>query len=124
LQIDASLKRGGAVGKVVKRLKGPLEMRHRLRIGGTAPGLGPGLAQIRERLVPRPGLKRVMGELLHVLRHPARVSLLNDVDEPGMELAAAPLQQAPVGDLVRERVLERVLGFGKELRLVEELGRL
>ena len=44
-------------------------------------------------------------------------------DRP-VELAAALLQQAAVGDLVGQRVLEGVLGFGKQPRLVDELGRL
>ena len=38
-------------------------------------------------------------------------------------MPAPLLQQAPVRDLVRERVLERVLEVREEARLVEELGR-
>ena len=41
-----------------------------------------------------------------------------------MERAPAPLKHACVGDLVGERVLERVLEIGKEARLVQELGGL
>ena len=41
-----------------------------------------------------------------------------------MQRPAALPEETAVGDLVRERVLERVLPLGEEARLVEELGRL
>ena len=44
--------------------------------------------------------------------------------DPGVERPPTVLEQAPVGDLVGERVLERVLEIREEARLVEELGRL
>ena len=46
------------------------------------------------------------------------------VDDPGVQRAPAVLEQAPVRDLVGERVLERVLELGEEPGLVEELGGL
>ena len=52
---------------------------------------------------------------------PVRVEPLDRGHDLGVELAAPVLQQAPVGHLVRERVLEGVLQVREELRLVEEL---
>ena len=49
---------------------------------------------------------------------------LDRLDDPRVKLAAALLQQAAVGHLVRERVLERVLEIREEPGLVEELGGL
>ena len=52
------------------------------------------------------------------------VERLDRVDDPRVKRAAALLEQAAVGDLVGEGVLEGVLEIGEEARLVEELGRL
>ena len=49
---------------------------------------------------------------------------LDGNQDAGMERAAALPEQAAVGDLVRERVLERVLWVGEQARLVNELSRL
>ncbi len=52
---------------------------------------------------------------------PVRVEPLDRGHDLRVQLAAPVLQQAPVGHLVRERVLEGVLQVREELRLVEEL---
>ena len=49
---------------------------------------------------------------------------LDGLDDPRVEHPPALLQQAAVGDLVRERVLEGVLEIREEAGLVEELGGL
>ena len=45
-------------------------------------------------------------------------------DDPSVEVTAPVGEEAPVGHLMRERVLEGVLEVGEEARLVDELGRL
>ncbi len=65
-----------------------------------------------------------MGEPLGVLAEPVPVERLDRRDDPRVELPPALLQQPAVGDLVRERVLERVLEIRIEPGLVDELGRL
>jgi hypothetical protein len=46
------------------------------------------------------------------------------LDELGVQRPATLVEQAPVGHLVGQRVLERVLEVGKEPRFVEKLGSL
>ena len=65
-----------------------------------------------------------MGEPLDVLGQALGVERLDGVDDPGVERAPAILEQAPVGHLVGERMLEGVLEIREEARLVQELGRL
>jgi hypothetical protein len=82
------------------------------------------LLQVVKRLVPDLASEGVVGEAVDVLGQTIAVDALDRLDDPGVERAAAILKQAPVGDLVRQRVLERVLEIGEQLRLVDELGGL
>lgn len=66
----------------------------------------------------------VMRETLDLLAGSIVVKRLDGSDDPCVKLTAALMQEASVGDLVGERMLERVLGVREELGLVEELGGL
>jgi hypothetical protein len=79
------------------------------------------LSEVVQRLVPHLATERVVGHLLDVLGEPVGVHALDGADHPAVQRAPALLQQAAVHDLVRERVLERVLEVGEELGLVHEL---
>jgi hypothetical protein len=59
-----------------------------------------------------------------VLSETIPIDGLDGDDNSRMKLAAPFLQQSPVGDVVRERVLEGILEIRKEPGLVEELGGL
>jgi hypothetical protein len=63
----------------------------------------------------------MMRQLLVMLGKPVSVQLLYRLDDPRMHRAAPLLDEAGVGDLMGQGVLEGVLGFGKEPCLVEEL---
>ena len=52
----------------------------------------------------------MVGETLDVLREPTRVERLHRFHDPRVNGAAAFVQDAAVGDLVGQRVLERVFG--------------
>ena len=65
-----------------------------------------------------------MGQALDVLGEPLGIEALDGRDGPSVEGTPPILKEAPVGHLVGQRVLESVLGVGKETRLVEKLGRL
>jgi hypothetical protein len=65
-----------------------------------------------------------MGEQFDLLAETIRVEGFDCVNEPRVEMAPALVQQSAIRDLVRERVLERVLQIGKQPRLVDELGSL
>ena len=68
-----------------------------------------GSAAPRHRLVPQLTLHRMMGEALDVVVEAVAVELPDRVHHRGMEGAAPGIEQALVGDLVRQRVLEGVL---------------
>ena len=60
-------------------------------------------------------------QALDLLRDPVTGERLQGRDDAGMQRPPPLLEQAAVGDLVGERVLERVLEVRKEPDLVEEL---
>jgi len=82
------------------------------------------LTEIPHRLVPHLRTDSVVSEPLHVLSQPVGIALLNGIDDPGVEGPPSTLEQARVGDLMRQRVLERVLDIGEKPSLVEELSAL
>src|SRR5262249_58174334 len=61
---------------------------------------------------------------LHVLREPLRVQRLDRRDDASVQSPPPVLQDAPVGHLVRQRMLEGVFEVREDARLVQELGRL
>jgi hypothetical protein len=63
----------------------------------------------------------VVGQPLRLLGDALSRDLLDSLGDAGMQLTAPVQQQALVGHLVRERVLERELDVRKEPDLVEEL---
>src|SRR2546430_1656377 len=65
-----------------------------------------GLSEILHRLLSQLAPKGVMAEPLDLLAQAIPVERLDCRDDPRVKLAATLLQQAPVGDLVSERVLE------------------
>ena len=86
--------------------------------------LGPGLPEIGQRARVEPAAERVMGETLHLLHEPPRIQALDGVHDARVQRPTRVLEQGPVGHFLGEGVLEGVLELGKEMGLVEELGRL
>ena len=68
--------------------------------------------------------ERVVREPLDLLGQAVGVSVSMALHDAGVQRPPPLLEQAAVGDLVGERVLERVLQVGEQARLVQELGRL
>src|SRR2546422_1993962 len=63
----------------------------------------------------------MMSKSLDVLIKPVGIDSLDRLENPGVECTPAILEEAAVGNLVGQRVLEGVLQLGEEPRLVEEL---
>ena len=61
---------------------------------------------------------------LDVFGQPVRIQRLEGVDDARVKRSSPLLQQAVVGDLVGQRVLERVLERREQVDFVDELGRL
>ena len=101
-----------------------LEVPHGLAVGRPRHGLLPGLPAVRQGLVPHFAPQGMVGQAFDLLGHPVPGERLQGLDDAGMQRPPPLLQEAAVGHLVGEGVLEGVLVLGKEPRLVQELGRL
>ena len=112
-----------AAGHVLEGVQRLLELLGGLAIRGAAVGPGARLAKVRHRLLPRLAADGVVREPLDLLGQALGVERLDGLDDPGVQRAPALLEQAAVGDLVGERVLEGVLEIREQARLVEELRR-
>ena len=106
-----------------QRLQRLLEALHGFAVGAVGVGLGPGLTQVVQRLVPHAPPHGVIGQPLEVVE-PIAVMRLQLGQDPGVEPAPLELVHAGVGHLVGQRVPEGVLGLDAADRLVDELGRL
>jgi hypothetical protein len=96
---------------------GVLERRPRGRLAS-------GLAEIVDRLLPQLAPESVMGEPLDLAAEAIPVERLDRLDEPRVKAASTLLQQSPVRDVVRQRVLEGILEIWIQPGLVEKLGGL
>jgi hypothetical protein len=100
-----------------------LEAGDRLAVGRSRKGLGAGLTEVAHGLLPDFAPDRVVRQRLELLCQTVGMERLDRVDDPGVEGPAPLVEQAPVGHVVDERVLEGVLEIREQARLVEELTR-
>ena len=114
----------GGLWQVSQRLERPLHVRGDLQVGRPTQGLCPGLPQVADRLVPLLGPKRVVGQALDVLDEPVGIAPLDRLHDLAVQPSTALLEQAAVGDVVRQSMLERVLDVREHARFVEKLGGL
>ena len=115
---------GAVLGQVREGLERLLEERHRLTERGAVIGLGAGLPAVGHGLVPHLAPQGMVGQAFDLLGHPLGRERLEGLDNAGVEHPPPLLQEAAVGHLVGQGMLEGVLALGKEARLVQELGRL
>src|SRR4030095_4942734 len=80
--------------------------------------------EVFEGLGPRLALGEVMRQLLIVVGEPIGVKLLDRLRDRAMEVAPALHEQALIGDVLDDRVLENVGRLRQEPKLVHDLQRL
>ena len=107
-----------------QRGQGVFEPRHGFAMRPAGGRLSTRLARISHSVLPCLTPERVVGQPLDVLGQAIAMERLDGLHDPRVERPPALVEQAAVGHLVGERVLERVLEVGEEARLVEELGGL
>ena len=78
----------------------------------------------RLRPCPRLTAQGVLGQSFYLLRAPVPREPLQGLDNACVQPPPPLLQQAPVGHLMGQGMLEGIVPLGEEARLVEELGRL
>jgi hypothetical protein len=110
--------------ETLQRLQRLLEGRRRLMVCRLGHGPGSSLAAVGYSLVPYLTPQGVVGQSVHLLGQPVGIQLLHGHHNAGVQHPSPLLQQAAVGHLVGEGMLEGVLPLGEQARLVEELGPL
>src|SRR5262250_2671384 len=123
-KIDGLLKSLAGFGQMPERCQCLLEAAYRLPVGRSHLCPAAGLLEVPNRLLPPLALDGMVREPLNVLGQTLGIELLDGVDDPGMEWASAIQEDAPVANVVCERVLDRVLELREEAHLIQELGRL
>ena len=111
----------GRCGEGAERL---LEVPHGLAVGRPRQGLLPRLPAVRQGLGPHLPPQGMMGQPFDLLGHPVPGERLQGLNDAGMQGPPPLLQEAPVGHLVRESMLEGVLVLREETRLVEKFSGL
>jgi hypothetical protein len=136
---------GQPLGVVVLRqvregLEGLLEGGHRLTEGGAVVGPGAGLLAVGDGFVPHLASQGMVCQAFDLVRglpscrkalrlrshlgHLLRRKRLKGLDDAHVQEAPPLLDEAAVGHLVREGMLEGIDSLGDKARLVEELARL
>ena len=123
-EVDGQLGRLPGLGEMAEGPERLLQVGDGLAVGRPRHGPEPRLAEIGDRLLPQLPAQGVVGQPLDLLGEALGREPLDGLDDAGVQGAPPLLEQALVGHLVGERVLERVLEVGEEARLVEELGGL
>jgi len=101
-----------------------LDISHSLTIGRPCYSLLPRLSAVHQGLVPHLAPQSMVGQPFDLLGHLVRSKCLQGCNNTGMQYPPPFLQEAAIGHLVGQGVLEGVCAFGKELRLIEKLSRL
>ena len=112
------------LGQVREGLEGLFEGGHRLAERGAIPGPGAGLLAVGHGLVPHLASQGVVRQAFDLLSPPLGRQRLKGLDNARVQEAPPLQQEAVVGHLVREGMLEGIDPLGDKARLVEELGRL
>ena len=121
VDVDGQLGRLPGLGETAEGPERLLQVGDGLAVGGPRHGPEPRLAEIGDRLLPQLPAQGVVGQPLDLLGDALGREPLDGLGDAGVQGALPLVEQAPVRDLVRERVLERVLEVREEPRLVEEL---
>src|SRR5712691_4232542 len=94
-----------------------LEAPHCFSVSRAHGRLDAGLAAVHQGLLPYLSAQGMMRELLDLGGQAVGIERLDDVHDAGVERAPPFLEQAPIGHLLRESMLEGVSELRKEARL-------
>ena len=113
----------GPCGQAGQHLEPFGQVRDRLGHGGARERLLPGPLPVVDGALHEPRLHVVLGEQLGLGRHGLREPLLQQPGDPAMQLLSLHLEQALVGGVPHQRVLERVAGLRRRAAAEHQLGR-
>jgi hypothetical protein len=112
-QLAIARRRPGAAGDLKRLRIVPAGLRAGKRVGGAITGED----AVSERFVPLLTLDEVVRQLLVMVGEAIRIQLFDRATDRSVELLAALDEQALVGDVLDDRVLEDVGRFGSGKRL-------
>ena len=110
--------------EMLQRHQRLLEAPYRFPVGRARGGLGTGLTKVRKGFSPHLAPEGMVREAFNLFIQAVGIQPFDGLDNPGVEGAPTLLEQAAIGHLLRERVLERVFELRKQACLVEKLGGL
>src|SRR5262249_48256917 len=116
VNIEPALQCGSVLREMLEGFQRVFEPGGGLLERGTIQRLRAGLPEIAHGGLPDFAIEGMMGEPLDVLSQAAGMEPLDGLDNPGVQRAATVLEHAAVGYLVREGVLEGVLGVRGQAR--------
>jgi hypothetical protein len=105
-------------------LEGLLKGGHRLAERGAAVGPRTGLLTVGHGLVPHLAPHGMVRQTFDLLAHPVGRERLEGLDNAPVQHPPPFQQEAAVGYLVRQGVLEGVFQLGEQARLIQKLRRL
>src|SRR5262249_46847133 len=105
-------------------LHGLLEVGRRLDIRRPGQGLQARLPEISKRLFPHFSAKCMMGEAIDPLNEAVGIQSLDTLGDACVEPSTPVVDEAAIGNLMGQRVLERVFEIREESRFIEQLGAL
>ena len=123
-EVNGLLEPFPVLGKAFKGRERLLETRPRFSVCRALDRLDARLPEVGCRFPPCLGPKRVMREPVDPFGHAVCTQLFEDHHTPGVQRAPPFLEEAAIGHLVGEGVLERVFELREEARLIEKLGGL
>ena len=112
------------LGQVREGLEGLLEGGHRLAERGAVVGPGAGLLAVGHGLVPHLAPQGMVRQAFDLLGHPLGRQRLEGLDQARVQHPPPLQQEAAVGHLVRQGMLEGVFRLGEQAGLIQELRRL
>ena len=121
-QIDFLLPAFDRLGQIGEQAQCPFQLRGRLDHGRPVQREAPGFRPIRRRLVGNARLDVVMRQRSRRSRHDVGKAVFEHAGDLGMQELAPAAQQAVVGRVLHERVLEPVSGVGRRAALEDQLG--
>jgi hypothetical protein len=121
-QVDGLLMRLAVLRQILQRRHGLFVTPHGFAGRRALHSLRPGLPTVEEGFVPHLPAHGMLGQALDLIRQAVASERLQGLDDLRMQRPPPLLEQAAVGHLVRQRVLEGVFSLREEARLIEELG--
>ena len=99
-----------------------MELRHRFSQGRTLQGAPSGQKPCRNSCLKVASFRVVMREQFRMCLNNILETLFKCTGNPGMHLLASAAQQGAVGGVLHERVLERVVNFGRRSAPMHQAG--